>query len=135
MPIKPENRARYPKAWPQIREVILRRARFRCEWPGCEARHRDVGFWLDGEFVPMGQNLRMAGYKAGDTVFCSDGSRLKLLLIVLTIAHLDHQPENCHPDNLAAWCQRHHLAYDQEHHKTTAYMTRKLNARTLELPL
>lgn len=31
MPIKPENRARYPKTWPAIRERILARAGNRCE--------------------------------------------------------------------------------------------------------
>jgi 5-methylcytosine-specific restriction endonuclease McrA len=33
--------------------------------------------------------------------------------VVLTIAHLDHTPENCEPDNLRAWCQRCHNRYDQ----------------------
>jgi hypothetical protein len=32
--------------------------------------------------------------------------------VVLTVAHLDHQPENCDPANLRAWCQRCHNAYD-----------------------
>jgi 5-methylcytosine-specific restriction endonuclease McrA len=32
--------------------------------------------------------------------------------VVLTVAHLDHQPENCDPDNLMAMCQRCHNAYD-----------------------
>ena len=49
-------------------------------------------------------------------------------MIVLTIAHLDHQPENCDPENLRAWCQRHHLAYDADHHKANAYRTRKAGA-------
>ena len=41
MPIKPENRARYPKDWKQIRAVILERAGHRCEgspdFPDCRA--------------------------------------------------------------------------------------------------
>ncbi len=135
MPVKPENRSRYPEDWPEIRLAILQRARYRCEWPGCQAGHHHTGYWLDGQFVRRSYALRHAGYKAGDVVACSDGSELKLLRIVLTIAHKDHTPENCDPANLAAWCQRHHLAYDQEHHKTTAYMTRKLLACTMELPL
>lgn len=32
--------------------------------------------------------------------------------VVLTVAHLDHQPENCDPENLRAWCQRCHNVYD-----------------------
>jgi 5-methylcytosine-specific restriction endonuclease McrA len=32
--------------------------------------------------------------------------------VVLTVAHLDHDPRNCQPDNLKAWCQRCHNSYD-----------------------
>jgi len=32
--------------------------------------------------------------------------------VVLTIAHLDHTPENCDPENLRALCQRCHNEYD-----------------------
>ena len=31
MPIRPENRSRYPKEWPQIRAAILERAEHKCE--------------------------------------------------------------------------------------------------------
>lgn len=130
MPIRPENRARYPKDWPEIRRRILDRARYRCEHEGCAAFHGAEGYWRDGEFRRMPFTLKNAGYKVGDTVACADGSELKIIKIVLTIAHLDHTPENCDPANLRAWCQRHHLAYDAEHHKVTAYRTRKANART-----
>lgn len=134
MPIKPENRHRYPADWPEVRERILRRALWRCEWPGCEALHRDVGWWrFDGKFIPMGRALRDAGAKAGHSIDCADGSTIKLLMIVLTIAHLDHQPENCADDNLRAWCQRHHLAYDKPHHMATAAATRRARANTMEL--
>lgn len=34
MPIKPENRSRYPKDWKQIRASILKRADNRCEFCG-----------------------------------------------------------------------------------------------------
>jgi len=33
-------------------------------------------------------------------------------LVVLTVAHLDHHPANCDPDNLRALCQRCHNQYD-----------------------
>lgn len=133
MPIKPKNRSRYPADWPEVRDRILRRAQHRCEWPGCEAPHQVTGYWYRGRFVPMPQSLRDAGYRAGCVVICSDRSLLRLMKIVLTIAHLDHQPENCDDSNLRAWCQRHHLAYDAEHHRQTAYATRKANARTMDL--
>jgi 5-methylcytosine-specific restriction endonuclease McrA len=98
MPIRPENLARYPAEWPEIRKQILERAGNRCEgspkYPTCRARN--------GVRHPV------------------TSSR-----VVLTIAHLDHQPENCDPENLRAWCQRCHLAYDAEHHAQTAYATRR----------
>ena len=34
MPIKPENRSRYPGNWNEIRKGILTRAGNRCEWCG-----------------------------------------------------------------------------------------------------
>ena len=106
MPIKAENRARYPKDWKRIADAIRERAQQQCEgspaYPDCRAPN--------GEPHPV------------------TGSR-----VVLTVAHLDHTPENCADDNLRAWCQRHHLAYDAEHHKITAYRTRKDAAMTADL--
>lgn len=133
MPIKPENRQRYPADWKQVRERILRRANWRCEHQGCQARHGVTGYWLDGKWVDMPSALWESGAKVGDRINCADGVQIKIIKIVLTIAHLDHQPENCADDNLRAWCQRHHLAYDAKHHAQTAYATRKARANTLEL--
>ena len=36
--------------------------------------------------------------------------------VVLTVAHLNHEPGDCRDDNLVALCQRCHLNYDREHH-------------------
>lgn len=108
MPIKPENRARYPSDWKRISREIRARAGGRCEgspaYPDCRAEH--------GKPHPV------------------TGS-----LVVLTVAHLDHTPENCAAENLRAMCQRCHLTYDAEHHKRNAYMTRRARAMTLELPI
>lgn len=85
MPIRAENRSRYPADWKAVRAAILLRAGDACEgspaWPDCRARN--------GAPHPV------------------TGSR-----VVLTIAHLDHTPENCDPANLRAWCQRCHNVYD-----------------------
>ena len=37
----------------------------------------------------------------------------------LTVAHLDHTPENCKPENLCAMCAPCHLKYDAEQHAET----------------
>ena len=135
MPIKPENKHRYPADWQQVRLRILARAMHRCEYPGCTATHRALGYWRDNLFVHLPRSLRDAGYNKPCEVACEGGSTLKIILVVLTIAHLDHQPENCSDDNLRAWCQRHHLAYDAEHHAETAYMSRMKARNNLELAL
>lgn len=106
MPIKAENRARYPKDWKAIRDAIVERARFCCEGS------------------PAFPHCRAAQYSAHPVT----GSR-----VVLTVAHLDHTPENCDPANLRALCQRCHLVYDGKHHAETAYATRKARAGTADL--
>lgn len=108
MPIRPENRARYPKDWAAISRRIRDRAGNRCEgspdFPDCRAEN--------GAPHPV------------------TGSR-----VVLTVAHLDHQPENCADDNLRAWCQRCHLKYDSLHHKINAAATRRARMNNMELDL
>lgn len=79
MPIRAENRARYPADWKAISKAIRARADNRCEECGA----------TNGEPHPI------------------TASR-----VVLTVAHLDHMPENCDPTNLRAWCQRCHNRYD-----------------------
>jgi len=53
-------------------------------------------------------------------------------IVVLTVAHLDHQPENCDPTNLRAWCQRCHNTYDAAHRAQTRARTRRA-MQTLEM--
>lgn len=101
MPIRPENRNRYPKDWKLIRASILQRANNRCEFCGVE-----------------NHTLRLNS-KTG-----------KEAKIILTIAHLDHTPENCDPSNLRALCQRCHNTYDAEHRK----QTRKTNTNKSNTP-
>lgn len=113
MPIKPENRGRYPANWLEIRERIRTRAGDACE--RCKVpngatiyRERD-GTWhhtFDGDNTPVDMGF-------------------KVVRIVCTTAHLDHTPENCGDDNLRFWCQRCHLMYDAEHHQQTAAATRR----------
>lgn len=45
--------------------------------------------------------------------------------VVLTVAHLDHNPQNCAPDNLRALCQCCHLRYDAAEHARHAAETRR----------
>lgn len=86
MPIRPENIARYPQDWRAISTRIrAERAGNRCEGS------------------PLFPDCRAAGGEPHPVT----GS-----IVVLTVAHLNHQPEDCADENLRAWCQRCHNAYD-----------------------
>lgn len=102
MPILPEDRPRYPERWPLISQRIRSiRAEGRCECSGeCGRAH------------PGGRCEERDGERAR-------WSKDKPVTVVLTVAHLDHQPENNHGDNLRAMCQRCHLTHDAEHHYQT----------------
>lgn len=53
--------------------------------------------------------------------------------VVLTVAHLDHDPANCDDGNLAALCQRCHLTYDAPLHRKNAARTRRRKLPQLDL--
>jgi hypothetical protein len=59
-------------------------------------------------------------------------------IVVLTVAHMDHNPENCAFGNLRALCQACHLRYDARFHAVNAAETRrerKREAGQMELDL
>lgn len=133
MPVKPENRARYPKDWKQIVERVRERSGDACEgspaFPECRVPNGAVGYRVDSRWVQLGESIDAAGM-ASDAAM-DDG--FKVISIVLTTGHLDHTPENCDLSNLKHWCQRCHLVYDAKHHAETAYATRKARAATADL--
>jgi hypothetical protein len=81
MPIRPENRSRYPTDWPlRSRFVRLVRSRGRCE------------VWQGGCGAQNGRPHPVTGAR-----------------VVLTTAHVyDDRPESAGLLNLAAWCQLCH---------------------------
>lgn len=150
MPIRPENLHRYPPDWPQVRARILARAVHRCE--RCGVPNYAVGARDgDGEFVPLrgsavaefaGRGLRYpsgapiswsaakaladaANTEHAGTPNACDPDGYRWFVVVLTVAHLNHQPEDCRPENLLALCQRCHLTHDAKHHATNARKTRR----------
>lgn len=133
MPIKKENRKRYPPNWPEIRAAILERAGNQCEQ--CNAvNHEHIVRGDDGTYMrPEGQvHCDQTGAYLG-MARGSEYPALRMVKVVLTIGHLDHTPENCDPENLRAWCQKCHLAYDKEHHMRNAQITRRKNSGTREM--
>lgn len=92
MPIRPENRARYPADWKTVIVPAVRaRSGGRCEgspaYPDCRAEN--------GKPHPV----------TGSTV-------------VLTVAHLEHDDlETRDISRLRDWCQRCHNTYDAPHRR------------------
>lgn len=133
MPIKPENKGRYPKDWKSIRLQVLMRAGHRCEF--CGIYNHSWG-WRNsaGEFHRVKKRpLREAGCRKTPFLLATDKGEVKIIEIVLTIAHLDHTPENCALDNLKALCQRCHLTYDAEMHAQEARISRRKGKALAEL--
>lgn len=89
----PINYKDYHPDWKQIRNRILERAGNKCEQCGVQ----------NHVYVRRGE------YKDGTP---------KVTMIVLTIAHLDHDKENyeVNDDRLMALCQKCHLQYDLPRH-------------------
>lgn len=100
MPIRPENRARYPKDWPELsRWVKVERAGGRCECEGeCGRREPHAGRCTNVHGEP--------DYATGKRT-------------VMTCAHLNHVPEDVEQANLRAFCAPCHLSYDRQHHVET----------------
>lgn len=88
MPIRPENRHFYSQrsGWLLTRATIMARANHCCEICG----------------------VRNYSWRLG-----ADGKRE--IKVVLTVAHLDHDPANNDPENLKALCQRCHNGHDAAH--------------------
>lgn len=133
MPIKPENRRRYPPDWKAIVARVRERSGDRCEgspaYPDCRVPNGAVGYRHAQRWVQLGESVDDAGLAIDAAV--EDGYRV--VKIVLTTGHLDHTPENCDLANLRHWCQRCHLHYDRQHHNESAYHTRRARANTAEL--
>ena len=136
MPIKPENRARYPANWKEIREQILARAGNCCEQckvPNGKRIARGAGPFLGTFQIDTAEVFDAETGEYIASVRMSEFQVKNMVTIVLTIAHLDHTPENCDPSNLRALCQMHHLRHDAAHHAETARETRRARLNNLEL--
>ena len=107
--------ARYPKDWRVISQRIKARSDGRCECEGECGLHRTH------------PGPRRCLEVHGTAATWARGR------IVLTVAHLNHQPEDCRDENLKAMCQRCHLRYDITHHQINAARTRRLAKRNREL--
>ena len=133
----PMDRSKYPADWTVISRRIREREGQRCKWcaaPNGASVARGCGsdagtymlangevFWdFNGE--PLGR-ARGSEYNAGS-----------FTRIVLTVAHIDQDTTNNDDANLAALCQKCHLAHDREQHTASARATRRARKAVGNLP-
>ena len=124
MPIKAQNKDRYPTGWKAISARIrFERAKGRCECRG-ECGHNHPEYYCSKKRRRERQRCSARHGQPHPVT----GSR-----VILTVAHLDHQPENSDDGNLTAMCQRCHLAYDADHHRLVHKKTMRERKRNHEL--
>lgn len=134
MPIKKENKDRYPENWKEIRQKILERAENKCEF--CGIPNKSIIVYKDGKVSkvarPRDFDYEVWG-SVGKNYTAADCKgklhKYKNSLVVLTIAHLDQTPENCEEDNLRALCQKCHNKLDAPYRA----LHRKIDTLTNEL--
>lgn len=124
----PVDYSNYPPDWKTvIRPRILKRAGNCCEW--CHLPNYGIALSKERTLLvdpqPYAQARENVGFyhEPGDRAF----------VVVLTIAHLDHDTANNKDDNLAALCQRCHLTHDAQLHATNARKTREARSGQLIL--
>jgi len=137
MPIKPENKDKYPDNWKEIRERIRRRAKDKCEW--CSVKNHSIivrGKWYGVEVYQDedGMMYRATDGKYIDQWYVGDlEGKTKMLEVVCTVAHLDHDPENNEDNNLAFLCQKCHNNYDRKHRNQTIRSNKLRGQLTIQL--
>lgn len=125
----PIDKTKYPKNWNAISRMIRHRDGWRCVW--CGLVNGVIGYRHQGEFIQLANCIANAGMEVDAAI--EDGH--KVIRIVLTVAHLDHTPANCDPENLVSLCQKCHLVYDQQHHQRNAALTRQRKRLQTQQPL
>jgi hypothetical protein len=137
MPIAREHRWLYPIDWRELSAVIrFGRAKGRCEH--CRRPHgrdvlhlgngvwwdEDASRWRDGRgrgvrLLPAPDDLSRAqpGF-----VGIAPPSQFRVTRVVLATAHLNHDPGDNRPCNLAALCQRCHMRHDASEHRRRRWL-------------
>ncbi len=118
MPIRRELRPFYRSLeWRAIRARVLARAGGVCEWCGKpDRKHVWVALDGSGQWWPRGQKPE------------GPPEMFRYIQVVLTVAHLNHDWRDNRDENLAALCQRCHLAHDRQFHLANARRTRAQKA-------
>jgi hypothetical protein len=127
VPIRAEFRALYPPDWRELSDrVRFGRAGGRCEACGQPHLHT-VACLPDGRWCVLHTDrwFTRSGAPAAAPAN-AELLQLRWVRVVLTTAHLDHDPTNNADSNLAALCGRCHLAHDMPHHRMQRWLRWRL---------
>lgn len=124
MPIRPEDKWLYPIDW----EIISYRVRFERAKGTCERCGRphnrlvfqsaDGRWFNERSWTWHGQRGQVV-YPPSDAAI----ARGRFVRVLISTAHLDHDPTNNRMRNLRALCQRCHLRHDRRVHRARARIT------------
>jgi hypothetical protein len=129
MPIRPDLKSLYPADWPEISHRIrFERAGGRCEI--CRRPHGQKVYCLpDGRWYDAGADAWVSGRgTVVDVPAVPELMRMRVVRVVLTCAHIAHDPRHSADDDLAAWCSRCHLIHDAGHHAIQRRLTIRLRS-------
>ena len=129
MPIHRHHRWLYPIDWRELSASIrFRRAKGGANIAADPTARRfstsETRLWWDEERHTWrnGRGRPVARLQAPDGTTATRTTR-----VVLATAHLDHNPMNNHPRNLAALCQRCHILHDkEEEHRRRRWITYRM---------
>lgn len=134
----PIDYKKYPKDWKtKIRPDILNRSKNCCEFCGVEnykiilrGKWQGLEVYQDenGDIYNADNSILIDSYYLGEV---DPEGKNKLIKVVLTIAHIDHNIHNNDYSNLRALCQRCHNRHDKKYRKKT----RELKKNQLKLNL
>lgn len=123
MPIRPENKGFYPANWKsEIVPMVRARSGNQCEQCGVKnlamiVRAKGRNWYryvvsLDTFTLGAVTYSTDSGEEVGGNTTANWHNPIK---VILTVAHLDHDPRNNDPANLRHLCQLHHNQHDAAH--------------------
>ena len=110
MPVRDEMKPMYARDFARVKAEAMERAGGRCQRCGRADKATHV-VGVDGRW----RDAAGGGWRTdrGAPATAPDPSKTHTTRTVLTLAHLDQDPANDDPANLAILCQRCHLAHDR----------------------
>jgi len=112
----------------------MQRDHYPANWETISLARREAAGWQCEQMVDIEwlQQPVRCFRKQGEMV---RGTKGQLYKVVLTVAHLDHNPQNNDPSNLRVLCQVHHLEHDHALHVQHAKETRQKKREAGKIPL